>query len=104
VWGISALLPEIIIKMKKNKKGQGQWMWLVGAAIAIGIFVITWIIAGGSLGVSKKNLAAFQSCEGQNGQCRSTACNPGESQHYKQLGCGSGDFEGQDYCCLPENT
>ena len=87
--------------MHKNKKA--QWMWLVYAAIAIGVLVVTWFIVGNSLAGSKSNLDVFQTCKGQKGECKQS-CSEGEIAHFKALGCGSGDYKGKEYCCLPSST
>lgn len=86
--------------MLKNKKRADAWFWMVSAIIAIGIFVVTWIIVGKSLASSKSNLDNFQSCEGQKGHCRKS-CLQGEIENYRSLGCGSGKFEKEEYCCIP---
>ena len=87
--------------MHRNKKA--QWGKLAAIIVAIIFMVIVIFIIKNSLGSSKSNLDILQSCEGQKGQCKET-CNTNEVEHYKALGCGSGNYKGKDYCCIPQNA
>lgn len=84
-----------------NKKA--QWNWIVAAAIALLILVVSWFIVNKSLGTSNKELTNLQSCEGRNGQCKSS-CSDNEISYSSGLGCGSGDYKDKKFCCIPEQT
>ena len=83
-----------------NRKA--QWMWIVSAAIAIMLLVISWMIAGKSLGFSKKNIDVLQSCEGRQGHCApENGCKATETAFFKALGCGDKEEDPKKYCCIP---
>lgn len=98
---VKTLLPKVELKMIDSKKA--QWMWLVYGAIAILIFVVSWIIIRSALGGADTSIKNFQSCEGQNGRCKQN-CADNEMAYFKQLGCGSKETDTNKYCCIPQKT
>ena len=83
------------------KKGTIAWDMIIYGLIGVGILVVVWYIAGGSLGTSSKTIDGLQSCIGQKGQCSPVPCKPEETSSYKGFGCGSDKMKGKDYCCIP---
>ena len=76
---------------------------MVAAAIAILLLVVSWYIVKKYLGSSSTDLNNLQSCEGRNGHCRAS-CSDTDMGYPNALGCGSGAYKNEKFCCIPQQT
>ncbi|MBI2658669.1 hypothetical protein HYX05_01020 [Candidatus Woesearchaeota archaeon] len=87
--------------LKSSLKSQSIGInMIIFAAIGLAVLVISIFFIGRGTSEAKSNLDVFQTCKGQNGECKQS-CSEGEIAHFKALGCGSGDYKVKEYCCLP---